>query len=280
MKRLTFHIDHSSHPEYLTEIIELMEKGILIDDLFGIGKNQERFSAINTERSFGNVLSNLKRLRIIDDSESRWSDFGRILISHLHEFKIVSNLLHYRLFSLWNPADCQRNCFSWSYRTICGILLDLDGQLINIKDLSSKLQEVIELEFAEKFGVNPSDISVSQRTIQGGLKWVELIEPPVLDKNDKNIIFQRRDSCPPWLILLGLDLIYRDQGIPYGSNIIFSQEIIDFLYSLTLLSNEAFKWVYQWMKTQYPDFIQEQEGGGWATQICLLREPKLQEVIY
>lgn len=128
MKNLLFHIDHSSHPEYITEILQLLESGVKYDDIFDYGKNEGKFSSINTKKSFNNVLTNLKRLEIIN-KDNAWPKFGEILLKHLHDNDILSNLLHYKLFSLWNPGNYANNCFSWSYQTICKILADYDGQL-------------------------------------------------------------------------------------------------------------------------------------------------------
>jgi hypothetical protein len=113
MKNLLFHIDHSSHPEYITEILQLLESGVKYDDIFDYGKNEGKFSSINTKKSFNNVLTNLKRLEIIN-KDNAWPKFGEILLKHLHDNDILSNLLQLEYVN--------ENCTGKHCKVIEGIL--------------------------------------------------------------------------------------------------------------------------------------------------------------
>lgn len=233
------------------------------------------------------VLITARDLFLVHKSKNVLTEKGNLIVQILEKKEsLFMEILHCLFYSSWDPDANSRkeNCFSWTYRNLCRILWNMVTVSIDIgtrRHFASQLADKARSEFREyiekKEGIQ--DVSISRRSISNILRWIKKLKPPCLSESDDGLTFTRRPFCPPELMIMVIDFLYREKGISYASNMLLTEENIDALCCACLLEPDAFDEVLNWTTRQF-DFLKSSiAGGGWGRHLTLLRKPKLTDLI-
>lgn len=243
------------------------------------------FTIIDYEKL--NALITARDLFLVHKSKNVLTEKGNLIVQILEKKEsLFMEILHYLLYSTWNPnVDRKENCLSWTYRNLCRILWNMVTLSIDIdtrRHFASQLADKAKSEFIEdiekKDGIQ--DVSINRLSISNILRWIKKLEPSCLSESGKReLSFTRRPFCPPELMIMVIDFLYREKGIPYASNMLLTEENIDELCCACLLDPDAFEEVLNWTTRQF-DFLKSSiAGGGWGRHLTLMRKPELTDLI-
>ena len=204
-KKLPFHIQHNTTPTVVKQILHLAsDRQISLETLSKV----LGYSKGTTEKV---VVPFLRQMGILDGW--RLGEFGRQLRQLMQSRPdLLEEAMHVHLYTLhWRQPDAY---FSFAYATICDWLWErgvwkLDGRN------KAELVGIVTRKAAEKFGVDASQIAFSINSVNGALKWLKALNPPVV----RNDAFSLRSACPVQTLLWSVDALYhhpqwhRDYGI-------------------------------------------------------------------
>ena len=133
-----------------------------------------------------------------------------------------------------------------------------------------------EIEAQARTAFSRPDIVFSPKSIGGAMLWLAELDPPVLVENDTR--FVRRAFCSPELLVLGVDFVYRNDEVDFGSNLLLSDERRDAICQVGLLDPEGFDRVLEYAVAQF-DYLEVGLGGGWGRYLTLHRPPVLEDFV-
>jgi hypothetical protein len=138
------------------------------------------------------------------------------------------------------------------------------------ESLASQLKSLISLTFPS------ATPSIGGDTVRATLSWLRTLDPPCFSNDDT--IFSRRGFCPPELLLLAVDFVYREDKVPYSSNLLLNDEVRDDICRVCLLAPESFEEMLSWTLAQF-DFLKRSVGGGWGSYLLLSKKPELTDLV-
>ncbi len=204
-KKLPFHIQHNTTPELVGMTVTRSD----VNEF-----EPEKISAVVGVKSDSirkRIAPFLRQMGILDGW--RLGEFGRRLRQLMQSRPdLLAEAMHVHLYTLhWLQPDAY---FSFAYATICDWLWErgvwkLDGRN------KAELVGIVTRKAAEKFGVDASQIAFSINSVNGALKWLKALNPPVV----RNDAFSLRSACPVQTLLWSVDALYhhpqwhRDYGI-------------------------------------------------------------------
>jgi hypothetical protein len=133
-----------------------------------------------------------------------------------------------------------------------------------------------EIEAQARTVFDRPDIVFSPKSVGGAMLWLAELAPPVLIENDTR--FVRRAFCSPELLVLGIDSVYRNDQVDFGSNLLLSDERREAICQVGLLDPEGFDRVLEYAVAQF-DYLEVGLGGGWGRYVALHRPPKLEDFV-
>lgn len=279
MADYTFHVLHNARPQYEADTLIILQDGkeSTYQDILASGRKMGLTvgSQVKTERVVKDILQLLRDLDLIERRRIKLTERGyiasRIASEHLDLF---ADVIHYLYYSTWDNNHETKNCFSWSYRFVCDYLWERSHFTIDSKALASQLASEAELRF------HVGDVSVSANSINGVLVWLDVLNPGVisLDTATQHRTFSQRHFCPPELLVCSLDLIYREQRLDYGTNLLLSDERRDQICRTCLLNPLGFERVLDYAIAQF-DFLEKGIGGGWGRYLTLKKAPQLEDFV-
>jgi len=185
---------------------------------------------------------------------------------------LFPEIVHFLYFNLWTELEKSKNCFSWTYQQVCEILWSTPSSNIDPKTLAS------EIYWRARAFSGKDTLSISAKSVNGALHWLEALNPPVIKKHKKEKTFSRRTFCPPELLILAIDRIYRVNNIPYGVGMILSSSNREVLCKITLIEPTYLDRVLQYAFQQFK-FLTMSIEGGWGERLILSRRPKLDDLV-
>jgi hypothetical protein len=225
-------------------------------------RDRQRFEALITARDLGLVRPEQNRLT------SKGTLAARL---ELLKPDLFVDIIHGLLYTLWNPAQKDHNCFSWSYRAICKTLWNTgNGSLPGRRELASIVETEAQTVFPE------ARIAFSSKSVGGALLWISSLAPPVLDEEETH--FARRGFCAPELLILAIDFVYRSREIDYGANLLLNDKNKETICQACLLETDRFERVLEYAVAQF-NYVHKGIGGGWGQYLALDRAPTLEEFV-
>jgi hypothetical protein len=279
MADYVFHVLHNARPEYELEIFHLLEDGqeSSYEKLLQDGEQMGYAIGyqVKTERQLKDVLQVLRDLDLVDRRQVQLTDKGQTIAQLVYKKpELFTEMIHFLYYTSWQETNKPEKCFSWSYRTLCNYLWQQGSFVIDKPALSS----LISSEASEAFQIH--SVSFSPSSVTGITIWLEALNPPVIlqDGSKSEDRFGRRTFCPPELLILSMDYIYRCADADYGSNLLLSETRRNMICQLCLLEPNSLERVMEYTLAQF-DYLQTGIGGGWGQYISLQRQPKIEDFI-
>jgi hypothetical protein len=274
-----FHVRHVARPNYVKDILHVLanEYSESVEALhykareLGLSVG----TGINSLQSFReNPLQAARDIGLIEENSLTLTEKGSLLHQLvLKNESVADNILHFFCYERWHEDQPEEHCFSWTYRRLVDEFWDNPRVAIDKRRLAIMLANRAQEEFSSQFGLSPQ-VSLSDSSVKGVLNWLEILEPPCLQIIDGEMIFIRRNFCPPELMILAIDYLYRVRRADYGTNLFFTEANVQTLCKACLLERDIFETVLEWTIGQFDNLV-EGGGGGWDRGITLYQKTTL-----
>lgn len=154
---------------------------------------------------------------------------------------------------------------SYTYREFTNYLYDNSPFDILRGERGTIVGEVTELaEQSPEVDVSKtrSGVSLSTKSFNNYLQYVEELSPEVIvENNSGDVGFNRRAFCPPELMLLAVDHVYKQNQTDYETLLRVTDDTKVWIQQICLLSDEGFDEVTDYTQQAYPFFSKKQDFG-------------------
>jgi hypothetical protein len=278
MSRFSFHVGTEVRPSSLMELLTLLyEYPESDDELLLIEGANRGFGIGTTTNSARNLRDNIMKIPyefgLIDLKNKKLTDNGEILYNLCNSNpSLFSELIHYFYYSTWKIIEPSEKCFSWTYATACRLLWE-GHQSVITDHFVNTIRDEIHRTFPDQKG----NESFGTKSVNGVLNWLRSLDPAVIEKTDSHERFKRRAFCSPELFVFAIDSAYKNNSIPYGSNLLLDTDIQTQICHLCLLDLEGFDRVAKYAVAQFT-FLHAGLGG-WGNYMRLERAPILSDLL-
>jgi hypothetical protein len=174
--------------------------------------------------------------------------------------EVRPDLIHYLLYTGWEPENPSANTILWSYREITDSLWKKSS--VNVLQIANVIAEEVRNRTQQAFigipGYDSGSVSFSPKSTRGVRKWLEAVVPPVIE----NDVFARRHFCPPELTLLSTGWVAQTMGGEIGIDFLLTPERREAICRVCLLEPPALDRVLDWMLPLCTQVIQPGTGAG------------------
>ncbi len=271
---LTFHIPQEAEPEAILPLIEAM---FFENKTFPTVKALLEFTY---QRGLGNrteiqilartcgLLEREKDIRLTSKAKA---------IAQL-ESKTQSDVIHYLLYTGWSSEEPTVRTRLWGYRQVVDSLWQRSP--INVLAMTNEMVTEIVNRTEETFGHLPTyegGASFSDKSIRGVRKWLESVNPSVINEEE---VFERRYFCPSQLALLTSGWVARMTGGEVGIDLLLTPERREAISKLCLIAPSALDKVLDWMLPIYPEIIQPgTRAGAYGRFIRFRKWPQIEDLV-
>lgn len=278
--RLAIHIPPDSNPENIAQLINILAQDTNL--VFQTASELMEFLQENGIGSRSEIHITADEMGIIEKkpNQVKLSSIGCNL-SRIRE-EARPDLFHYLMYTGWSEHKPTHFLQSWAYQRICNQYWEMGD--VDISANTKRLVEEITNEAGNYFtGLveDFSEISFSSKSINGAHKWLDSINPQVLEKSGKEYRrFKRREFCPPELLIMAIGYILRDDPDATNIDILLSKDKRDKICQLCLLEPTALERTLDWTLPIYPSIIKAGTTAGYYGRfIRLLKHPTLEDLI-
>jgi hypothetical protein len=274
--RITFHVPQEGEPD---KLVPLLEAVYLDDAKFPTVKAlldfaQARGLGARTEMQILAAACGI--LETDDDSHIGLSEAGKVIAQLKPEVR--PDLVHYLLYTGWQPENPSTNSILWSYREVTNAFWKKTS--VNVAQVANVIAEEVRNHTQDIFigipGYDSGGVSFSPKSIRGVRKWLEALTPPVI----KNDCFSRRCFCSPELALLATGWAAQTMGSEIGIDFLLTPERREAICCLCLLDPAALDKVLDWMLPIYPDVIQPGTSAGvYGRFLHFLKWPEMEDLL-
>lgn len=273
--KLATHIQPEATPANVTELVLLL------------AKSQQSFETVEDLLTFaesegvGNrteIQSTAANMGLLDKANRKISlGSGGRAFANLRE-EARSDVLHFLIYSGWNIHDPLEFLPSWAYRDCCDRYWEVGTVSLTSDYLDRQVQETINKarEIFEAMNVGEfSEISFSRKSLNGAHNWLTALRPPVIEKaNDKKSSgnFNRRDFCPPELLMLALGYVLRDEVDAIGVDVLLTREKRALLCRVCLLEPDSLDRALDWAIPIFPNLIKPGTSAGFYGRFIRLNK--------
>lgn len=177
--------------------------------------------------------------------------------------ELFHDLIHYIFYSTWHRSHDIKKARFWLYSSVSDALWAGAPATTDSFALTNKLQ----IESSQVFpGYAPA---FSERSVTAVFPWLSALMPPFLSKcdNRSQLCSKRRNLCTPQLFHLATDLVYRIDGLRYGTSLAIDDKHIELICKICLLDLHRFWEMAELTKLSIRGF--EIRKGQWGTSIAL-----------
>ena len=274
-KKVVMHIRNARPEDLKTILLVFPEDGIYKkEELIDLA---ESLGYILIDKQHLDAFTTARDLRLIEidkkDKKFKLTRKGQFLRKILlYKPAIFVDVVHGLQILLWPESkNNPKTAWSWAYKQLVDILWEIGGS-VKISSKKELASHIISLA-NETFGT--FDVSFSPKSVLGGLKWLEQLNPPVINE-DK---FKRRTFCPPELFILAVDYIYKSRGTEHGTKVMLTEKLKEEICKICLLEPTSFEKVLEYAKLQFNKIFSSDIGGGWGQYLLLEREPTLIDLL-
>ncbi|MBF0103457.1 MAG: hypothetical protein HQK77_21350, partial [Desulfobacterales bacterium] len=252
--------------EFLTKanIFKSLQELNRTNSLNGTGKNLKfccglQLLLLNNENSYQLTPLGLKIKKLINSNKA-----------------LLGDIIHFLIFSLYTFNPKPNLVYSYSYR-VCSALLYSNIEKSSIKN-TDILGELID-EISKKLDIET--IPIDSNFISTCISWLLILSPPFIFLEDGKRTrkkLQYREYCSPELILLVIDLYYRENNLKPNHNIIMDEELTVAICKAALIHKDI---VYSMIKTtsaSFPEYL-ETKTSTHGYLICLKKLVNVEDII-
>lgn len=271
---LTFHIPQEAEPEAVLPLLEAMffenktfptVKALLeFTDQRGLGNRTE----IQILAKTCGLLEKGKNIELTSKAEA---------VAQLKS-ETQPDVVHYLLYTGWSPERPTVHTRLWGYRQVVDSLWERAP--INVLAMTNEMVTEIVNRTEETFGHLPTyegGASFSDKSIRGVRKWLESVNPSVINEEEE---FERRYFCPSQLALLAASWVARTTGGEVGIDLLLTSERREAISKLCLIDPSALDKVLDWMLPIYPELIQPgTRAGAYGRFIRFHQWPQIEDLV-
>jgi hypothetical protein len=271
---LTFHIPQEAEPEAVLPLLEAMffenktfptVKALLeFTDQRGLGNRTE----IQILAKTCGLLEKEKVIKLTSEAKT---------IAQLKN-ETQSDVVHYLLYTGWSSEEPTVRTRLWGYRQVVDSLWERAP--INVLAMTNEMVTEIVNRTEETFGHLPTyegGASFSDKSIRGVRKWLESVNPSVINEEEE---FERRYFCPSQLALLAAGWVGRTIGGEVGIDLLLTPERREAISKLCLLDPSALDKVLDWMLPIYPEIVLPgTRAGAYGRFIRFRQWPQIEDLV-
>ncbi len=247
-QRLTLHLDPVRSAANLLTIIDVLER----TPTASFSDYQSIIACVRQDYDFTDrtePLSLARLLGLLAEMEGGLGLSETARAIGAMRFGNRADALHFLLATAWRDgADPALGC-SWAYRAFCDrlweegcVALTPESTKRIVADLLSAAQEAFpSLQWA----------ALSPKSVLGMTKWIEVLDPPVLEGNT----FRRRQLCSPELLLLAIGQVAQGNGADLGVDLLLTPARRSAICRLCLLEPAGLDRQLDRMISAFPAFI-------------------------
>lgn len=190
------------------------------------------------------------------------------------------DLFHFLIYTGWDEQRPEEKTQLWTYRQTCDLLWKMEHSAIDVKRIRDELEVNLGESFSD-FVAESSKVSLSPKSVQGVVVWLERLWPPAVEEVAAVKQFSQRRSCSRELLLLAVDWVYRDllgDGIELDRNVelLLSRERRELICKLCLLHPASLDRLLGGVVATYPQYIVEgTRSGTYGRFLRMRRRPHL-----
>ena len=274
--RITFHVPTEGGPEKLLPLLGAIQEE---QATFSSAKHLGDFAR---ERGLGDRIETQILARAAGLLKKNQQ--GQITLSQeaqtITQLKssLQADIVHYLLYTIWQPSQPAQNSFLWSYRQVVNSYwLRGKAQVVETANIiAEEINNQTQSVFVGVAGYNFGEVSFSAKSIRGVRKWLEALIPPVIEDN----IFTRRTFCPPELTLLAAGWVAETMEGEPGIDFLLTPPRREAICQLCLLEANALDSVLDWMLPHYPEIVQPGTTAGvYGRYLRFLRFPEITNLV-
>jgi hypothetical protein len=226
----------------------------------------------------GSVLG---RLGIVEPSDQfQFTELGDSLVDIMYRDRNLFNtVLHFLYYTAFDRYSDRHIFMSYTYREFTNYLYDNSPFDIFRGERGTIVGEVTELaEQSPDVDVSKtrSGVSLSTKSFNNYLQYLTELSPEVLVEDDsEGTGFERRAFCPPELMILAVDHIYKQNQTDYETLLRVTDDTKVRIQQICLLSDDGFDEVTDYAEQAYPFFSKKHDFG---LNLRLDREVTLDEL--
>lgn len=207
-RRVTFHVPPDANPAALRALLAALQAAGP-DEMLSRPALLQQMARHMDAGPRGEVVALAQDVRIVErvDGSLRSTDRARAL----GRLDRQSDLVHALQYFAWSAKEPQALTLFWTYRTVVDLLWEAAPVRLDSAAKKRMVEELLVRAAAEFAGVDGFDAartSIGPKTIDGVVRWVEALSPPVVLHGT----IERRQTCPPQLVLIALAGVARAAG--------------------------------------------------------------------
>lgn len=265
---LTFHVPPDASPEVVRALFDVLAS----DGTSGISAAElkERVAGILSKQPRGEALALMRDLGLVahPSREVRLSAIGGILSKSPES----TDLIHGLSYCAWSAAEPERLSRMWTYRTVVDLLWEAAPANVSpmlkkhlVEDILARTEPV----FAREAGFDAARASIGPKSVDGVLRWLEALSPPVL----RGRSIQRRQRCAPSLMALAVIAAVTRAGADLGADFRLGNEERGFLCRACFLEPSALDAMLEWTVQTQPHYVRwGTPNARYGRQVVVLRD--------
>lgn len=261
---VSLHVRHEVTPDRVYAILQGLSDGETIDHITQYERQITRLRQLGLiDHSEITILGN-EALAICRRKPDLWGDLG--------------HFLHY---TLWESDEGKQYGLSWTYRQFTDAAWNL-----GTFELTSEIRETITSSLINQAELEPNiDLasfkkqaaSISKDSLSGVVSWLAALVPPVVHEKAK---FQRRNFCPPELLLLAIAHTARVSEADLNIDLLLTPPRREAICRLCVLEPAALDKTLNWMLPLYPQIVQPgTTAGTYGRFLRFLKWPTLADLL-
>ena len=274
-----FHISDPS-PQELYEYLDTVEATSPSSnkELLESAKDLGHSIGSKEKSTEGSVLG---RLGIVDPSDQfQFTALGDSLVDIMYRDRSLFNtVLHFLYYTAFEKYSDRHIFMSYTYREFTNYIYDNSPFDVFRGERGTIVGEVTELaEQSPDVDVSKtrSGVSLSTKSFSNYLQYLMELSPEVLVVDDSGGTgFERRSFCPPELMILAVDHIYKQNQTDYETLLRVTDDSKIQIKQICLLSDDGFDEVTDYAEQAYPFFSKKHDFG---LNLRLDREATLDEL--
>jgi hypothetical protein len=281
--KLTTHIPPDANPTNVSEMVVLLARTNqtfkTVSDLLDFTESQ----GIGSRTEMQSIAQDMGLLEKARDG-IKLSPNGYALASLREDIR--GDILHFLMYTGWNVKKPLEFMPSWAYRDCCDRYWQAGSLTLSSDYIERQVQETINKARSEFEALQIGEfeeVSFSRKSLSGAHKWMESLNPPVLelsvDRKGEQV-FNRRSFCPPELLLLAIGYVLRDEPEAIEFDVLLTHEKQDRICAVCLLEPEALDRTLDWAIPIFPTLIEPGTSAGFYGRfIRLHRLPNLADIV-
>lgn len=212
----------------------------------------------------GSVLG---RLGVVDPSDQfKFTELGDSLVDIMYRDRNLFNtVLHFLYYTAFERYSDNNIFMSYTYREFTNYLYDnspFDTFQGERGTIVGEVTELAERSLDVDVSNTRSGVSLSTKSFSNYLQYLEKLSPEVLVENDTGGTgFERRAFCPPELVVLAVDHVYKQNQTDYETLLRVTDETKVRIQQICLLSDDGFDEVIEYAEQAYPFFSKKHDFG-------------------